>query len=943
MRDLLPFLVIGLTTGSVYGLIAVGLTLTFKTSGIFNFAHGSIAALAIGWFYVLWHHHGWSRWKAVFVAVVVLGVVLGVLFERLARRLSRASAAQQVSATVGALLFIDWLAPTFFRVLNLAWTPPFHFTIRRDFEQRGNWLSDRYRTIGGVVVGDEQLVIMAVALLATVGLFVVLRRTRLGIAMRAVVDDAELLGLCGTSPTRVRRWVWMIGVSFAALGGLLIQSKVLASAVQGTGSGVPEILTLLVVQATGAAAVGGFASVPLAYGGGLALGVASSVLVKYASGWSLFWAGLPVSAPFLFLFGALILVPRRRLPVRTRNAAARRPRLASGSSRWSLLLSVMSVAVLLLVPSQVSDIGPWTRGLTYVVLFLSLGLLVRTSGQISLCHFGFAAVGAAAFHWIATNQSWPWPVMLIAAGMVTVPVGALIAIPAIRLSGVYLALATFAFGYLLQFFFYNTSWMFGVGGLLMPRPSTGASDHGFYFVALACVTLVVALVMVIERTRLGRLLAALADSPTALETHGTDTTVVRVVIFSLSAFLAGISGALLGCAYLFITDVPFVAYSSLALVTLVMVIPGGSPFYAFPAAAALVVIQGDIHFGVINWWQWHLGLIGNYRVIENVNDTARGLLGLVAILAALSSIGSRHRLRRFLSRVRTQPAPPMAPAIPRGPVGTHTGRRPGIREPQPSGLRIDSLTVSYGNLIAVDDLSLHAPPGHVTALIGPNGAGKSTTFDACCGLLRPRQGHVELHDLDVTHHGPSARARLGLGRTFQRMQLWDSLTVAQNVAMGREGNLAGRNPFRQLITTASERQEIDLAAHWALDRCGIAELAHLPAIDLTSSQRRLVELARCLASGADVLLLDEPSSGLDITETAAFGAIVADMADQERLAVLLVEHNMGLVMDISQQIYVLDAGRLIAAGTSDDIRTNPAVQAAYLGTTRPAASPPAYV
>src|SRR5581483_3440728 len=197
-----------------------------------------------------------------------------------------------------------------------------------------------------------------------------------------------------------------------------------------------------------------------------------------------------------------------------------------------------------------------------------------------------------------------------------------------------------------------------------------------------------------------------------------------------------------------------------------------------------------------------------------------------------------------------------------------------MNEARSAGLVIDDLTIRYGGAVAVSGLSLDAPLGLLTGLIGPNGAGKTTTFNACSGLLKPTTGQVHLFGEDVTHLGPPVRARRGLGRTFQRMQLFDSLTVEQNVALGREAAMAGGSPLRQLLCTARDRHLIAASRDEAIELCGLAPLADRRVGSLSTGQRRLVELARVLAGDFRFLLLDEPSSGLDKAETDGFGEIL---------------------------------------------------------------------
>jgi ABC-type branched-subunit amino acid transport system ATPase component len=248
-----------------------------------------------------------------------------------------------------------------------------------------------------------------------------------------------------------------------------------------------------------------------------------------------------------------------------------------------------------------------------------------------------------------------------------------------------------------------------------------------------------------------------------------------------------------------------------------------------------------------------------------------------------------------------------------------------------AGLEIADLTVRYGGQLAVDMVTLSAPLGCLTGLIGPNGAGKTTTFNACSGLLRPNTGRVVLFGRDVTRLGPAARARRGLGRTFQRMELFTSMTVAENVALAREARFAGSNPVWQQISSPRQRATVRAATKDALEVCGITNLAGETVGVLSTGQRRLVELARVCAGGFKMLLLDEPSSGLDHAESERFGAILRSLVEGQGIGILLVEHDMPLVMSVCDYLYVLDFGEMIFQGTPAETQASPIVRAAYLG------------
>ena len=247
------------------------------------------------------------------------------------------------------------------------------------------------------------------------------------------------------------------------------------------------------------------------------------------------------------------------------------------------------------------------------------------------------------------------------------------------------------------------------------------------------------------------------------------------------------------------------------------------------------------------------------------------------------------------------------------------------------GLKVESVSVRFGGLVAVNQCSLDAPAGTITGLIGPNGAGKTTIFNACSGSVSISAGEIWLGEERLAAHSMAKRAAQGLGRTFQRMELFDSMTVAENIAVGPEAFFFGSRRWGHVIGSPRERREIQDRAQKAIHRCGIHDLAEVAVGRLSTGQRRLVELARALATPFKFLLLDEPSSGLDVNETARFGQILRDFVAETGLGVLLVEHDMALVGSICGHVYVLDFGEVIFTGTTNDTLRSKVVKTAYLG------------
>jgi ABC-type branched-subunit amino acid transport system ATPase component/branched-subunit amino acid ABC-type transport system permease component len=873
-------------------LAATGLVLTYKTSGIFNFAYGALASVSVFVFYELHDVHGWPWPLAGALCVFVLGPVMGILLELLTRQLAMADRTLQIAAMVGLILWVVSLTTVLFS------------SVSGNFP---SFLSTNTVRIASVNVEWEQIIVAIIALGATCGLYAFLRFTRRGTELRAVVDDPDLLSVQGSSAARVRRLSWIIGSSFAALCGLLIAPNLNLSAL---------VLTLLVVQAFGAAAVGYFSNLPLTYVGGLLLGVAGALATKYVVNvpWLI---GLPSSLPFIVLFIVLLVTPKSKLLARSHVTPRTIPRSWHAPVRIRLTTGGAFVVFLCFIPALVgTDLSNYTSTLILVILILSLGLLVRTSRQVSLCQYAFAAIGASSMAHF-TSAGIPWLASLVLAALVVIPVGALLAIPAIRLSGVFLALATLGFGIFLEQMVYTQGWMFGPNsnGLPTPGPRLNVgpihlgSDESMYYVVLIFVVIVAVGVAVLSETRLGKLLRAMGDSPLALDTYGLNVSVIRVVVFCISAFIAAIAGALTASVNTFAIGDNFPSFSSITLVVVVIVVVVGEPWYAFIGAAVLT-------------------LVPVYFTGSNVGELVLVAFAIAGVLVPVY----RHKIQLaprvltdFIDQLGRRPS--RAPSLAPPPISRGRTPRPALS----TSLSVENLTIRYGGAVAVDNVGLAVRAGTITGLIGPNGAGKTSTFNACSGIVRPTQGRIVLHDVDITRASRSERARLGLGRTFQRVQLFESLDVRTNVALARECALAGGNPLRQVVALRGDGREIDGAAAAAVEMTGIDAYLHARVEHLSTGQRRLVELARVLAGPFDTILLDEPSSGLDATETENFGEILKRVVAEMGLGLLLVEHDMALVQQTCEQIYVLDFGKMIFEGTAQEMLASEVVRTAYLG------------
>lgn len=597
MSDYYPFLIFGIITGSIYGLSAMGLVLTYKTSGVFNIGHGAVCAAAAYSFYGLREDLGVPWPVAAAVVVFLFGPLTGLLLERLAVALALVSTAYKIVGTVGLLLAIRAL-------IALGYTE--NGLVFKSFLPQGQALS-----LAGVAITYESVITLLLGVSTSIALFLFFRFSRLGTAMRGVVDDPQLLSMSGTSPTAVRRASWVIGSAFAAVSGILFASNQAQLDV--------NVLTLLVVQAFGAATIARFQSLPLSFLGGIAVGVLQKVTSK-AIGGNDQLQGIDLAVPFLVLFVGLLVIPRGRLAEVGRLVRSRPVPSSPFSRRTQAVGFGLAMLAVLVLPSVVgAKLSGYNVALTQVVLFVSLHLLVRTSGQISLCHVGFAAVGAAGFGHML-HHGLPFFAALLVGGLVCLPLALVVSVPAIRLSGLYLALATLGFGIVLSQYAYVKSYMFGGGSLVTSRPAGFHGDRAYYYLLLAIAVAAVLLVLLVERSRLGRLLRAMSDSPLALAMLGTSVNVSRVLVFCISGFLAGISGGLYASMFGAVNQDTFNYVQSLLVLTVLAIAGRRAVMAAFLAPALLYVVP-------------------LYIDDVTVSRLLQLSFGLGAILAAVSSQG----------------------------------------------------------------------------------------------------------------------------------------------------------------------------------------------------------------------------------------------------------------------------------------------------------------
>ena len=548
--------------------------------------------------------------------------------------------------------------------------------------------------------------------------------------------------------------------------------------------------------------------------------------------------------------------------------------------------------------------GYWVFVLANVALLavvgIGLNVLLGLSGQVSFGHVGFFAIGAYTVAILTTKAGFSfwlaWPVAAVLGGLA----GALLALPALRVKGPYLAMITIAFGFIVEHGIVEASGLTGgqngIMGLLAPSLGFAQGERAVALLAIATVGVALVLFTWLSRGTWGAAMRAVRDAETASESVGLNPLVIKTVAFAVSAVFAAAAGALFAPLSGFVTPHTFGFLQSILFVLVVML--GGAGSVAGPLVGALIVgLLPELLSGM-----------EEYRLL------IFGVLLLVVLWAAPDGVAGLVR------RVRERLWPPKFAVEAATPAALNLPAR--TRQP----IEAQGITMQFGGVRAVGDLHFTAATGAVTSLIGPNGAGKSTALNVLGGFYLPTAGAFALGTQALTGRSAMQIARSGVARTYQTSQLFGTLSVLDNVVLamnrGRLGGLLGA-----ARRTAPERLQ---HARELLAFCGYTGSHHTLAADLPHVDRRLVEVARALATDPDALLLDEPAAGLSHEDKTSLGALLRRIADAG-VAVLLVEHDMALVMGISDHVVVLDAGQRLALGTPAQVQANEAVQKAYLG------------
>lgn len=888
--EIIRFGLLGLGVGSVYALVGLSIILVYRSSGVLNFSAGSVGAVAAYLFYDLTVVHGWPEAPA-FLVTLAAGALLGAATHQLVMsRLRTASTLAKLIASLGIMTMLQAL-------VTLRWgsNPLFARSILPDGTVE--FTSD-------LKIAEDRIWLIAISGLLTVSLGLLYTKTSFGRATSAVAQNRRAAASLGWSASRIEFANWTVAGGLSALAGILLAPIV------GLQVGT---LTLLVVPALASALIGGFSSFPLTAAGALMIGVLESETARFISPHV---TGAGSSVPFLVIILVIVAGGRAR-PARS-DLPTRLPGLGSG--RVPPLLTAAGLVAGLVVIAAAPTGASVAVGTTFTAAIMVLSVVVVTgyAGQLSLGQWAIAGVGAWSAARLADSWSAPFWLAALLGIAAAVPVGLLVALPALRTRGVNLAVTTLGLALVVQaMVLENSDLTGGADGLRVGTPSLfGISldpvkhPERFATLTLGCFAVVALIVANIRRGQVGRRLIAVRSNEAAAASLGIGVYGAKLYAFGLASAVAAVAGILTAFRSPIVVFSQFGIFGSINAVLWSVIggvgwISGAFAGAQFAPGSLFGWIMTSLFDDGFSTW---LIVIGGLGVVITLIFSPEG------IAADYHSIAERVRTRlaRRPSRAEARPDRVLPPR-----------HRAAFQT-----FEVTHLTVRYGSVFAVSDVSFVLRPGEVLGLIGPNGAGKTTLLDAVTGFTAPSDGLVAIDGTDITKWSPVRRARFGLSRSFQGVQLFDELSVRDNLLVAAEPRgpwcyvrdlvRPGRRPTSALLEDLID--EFDLRPH--LDaRPG----------DLPQGVRRLVGIARAVATEPNVLFLDEPAAGLDQAESAELGVLIRKLAASRNVAVVLVEHDVEMVMSTCDRVLVLDFGHPIAFADPDTVRSDPRVVEAYLG------------
>jgi len=890
MGEVVRFALFGLGIGALYAFASQGLIVIYRGTGVLNFSLGATAIAGVFMQWELQYEHGWPFLAAAAVGVA-LSAFLGVWTHWwVMKPLRRASSLVRVIATLGVLISIQAGV-----IIRYGSQP----------RQVDSWLpTNRIVLWDDVAFTVDRLILLVIACVSAALLWRLYRSSQFGLATEAVSESERSAAAIGLSPNRIATLNWALGSAIAAAAGILVVPII---TLQVTA------MTSLVLAALAAALVGDFRSFPIATAAGLGLGVSQKLVGRFID-----QTGLEASLPFLVII--VVLVFRgRSLPLRD-YFLRKQPMLGNGRMSWDWTIFGAGVVVFLMLTKSTKWIDALTVSLGVSIVLLSIVVLTGYAGQLSLAQYSIAGFGAYVAGRLVAVYDIPFLLALVAGVLAAVPVGLVFALPAVRTRGINLAIVTLGLGTTMELMlFRNRDYTGGVQGTQVGNPDLFGYDIGsityperYGIFVLAMSLGAVWMVSNVRRGRSGRRLIAVRTNERAAAALGIDVIKAKLFAFAFAAALAALGGILLAfrlssISYQSFTNFTSILYAGLALVGGVGHLLGAFVGATMATAGFNQEILESTWGGVARWTQLISGIAILLTVLGYQDGVAAEWVKIFRLFKKSKKWGQPYIIE--LEDVADMSALDEATRVPE------------------RTLRIRDLTVQYGVVVAVDNVSLDLEPGRVTGLIGPNGAGKTSLIDAISGFTSAT-GEVMVDDLDLSNDGATRRARAGVARSFQSLELFEDSTVFENLAVAADPQDL-RSYLRDLVWPVNPLFPPPVVR--AIIEFQLDQDLHRDVKDLSYGKRRLLAIARAVAMHPSVLMLDEPAAGLSSSESEELALVVRRLAEEWGIAVLVVEHDMNFVMGVCDDVVVLDFGKKIAHGTPDEVRNDPGVIAAYLG------------
>jgi len=905
-------LLLGVGNGAVFGALALALVLTYRSSGVLNLATSAVALYAAYTFAFLRQGQLFipipgppalvsvggpmpigPAMAIALAAATVLGLVSYLL---IFRPLRHSPPAAGFVASVGVLAVIQGVIAARVGTGVVSVAPIFP----------ANTL-----TIGGVPVTSDRLCLGATIIAIAAALAAAMRFTRFGLATRAAAETEKGAVVTGLSPNRIAVSNWVLSSLIAGLAGILISPIVPLQ---------PVAYSLFIVPALAAALLGRFSSIAPTVIAGIAIGMIQSwISFLQAEHPGLPQTGLQEMVPLALIF-VLLAARGRSLPGRgaliTHTLGrAPRPRTVAVPAAVGLAAGVAAI-----LATQGQYRAALVTTLITAVICLSLVVVTGYTGQISMAQLTLAGTSGFLLSTATTSWGLPFPIAPLVAALITTGIGLVLGLVTLRSRGMTLAVVTLAFAVAIEAFWFDNSSLNGglTGALVRPPtlfglnlgPGAGTVRAAFAIMCLVVLVAVAVSVALLRRSRLGGAMLAVRANERSAAAAGINVRAVRLAAFGIGAFIAGLGGALLTYQQ---TVVPAASFTAL----------GGIGLFATAYLAGVTSVSGGLLAGILAdgglLFVWLNGLVN----FGSWYDVTTGALLIVTIIFNPEGLarGFHKIAERWQPKRAAVPSAAGAAAPAPAPAGGAAGNG---RQPTAPVLSVRNASVHYGGVSAVSDVTLEVPPGAIVGLIGPNGAGKTSLIDAISGFTA-MTGDVIFAGNSLVRLKPHQRVQHGLGRTFQGIELYDDLSVEENVAVGDRTRRRGGRQLSGLFAML-----------------GLSALRTRPVAELSQGQRQLVSIARALAGGPSLLLLDEPAAGLDSRESGWLAARLRDIC-ASGVSMLLVDHDMNLMLGLCDVLYVLDFGSVIASGTPEQVRADDKVIGAYLGNTRASAgrsSPP---